>query len=87
MARVNAERNRVSIDVRLDDAGHAAGTEVDLAVANIAADVIAALAPRLVARRVITSGYLEPDGSTSPATHTIDAARSSGWAADLYVRQ
>ena len=59
----------------------------DVAVANIALDAVEAIVPRLRARTVVTSGYLERDrpligGLRHVARRTLDA-----WAADLYRRQ
>ena len=85
--RVNAEINGVDLRVRAADARTDALAPTDLAVANIALDAVEAIVPRLRARTVVTSGYLERHrpligGLRHVARRTLDA-----WAADLYRRQ
>ena len=82
----NAEANGVSVEARLADLRRDDLPAADLALANIAADAVEALAPRLDAARAITSGYLVWD---TPRLHGYRPSRRvelEGWAADLHVR-
>jgi ribosomal protein L11 methyltransferase len=82
----NAEANGVSVEARLADLRRDDLPAADLALANIAADAVEALAPRLDADRAITSGYLVSD---TPRLHGYRPSRRvelEGWAADLHVR-
>ena len=59
----------------------------DVAVANISAESVALLIPRLDAGTIVASGYLERD---SPATSGFRRERrvtEGGWAADLFRRE
>jgi ribosomal protein L11 methylase PrmA len=64
----NAADNGVSIAVRQSDLRNDDLPDADLALANIAADAVLALSPRLRTGRAITSGYLVSDDRTSTAT-------------------
>ena len=61
--------------------------EAELALANIAADAVVALGPRLRAARAITSGYLVSDEPELEGYRRERRVESGGWAADLHVRQ
>jgi ribosomal protein L11 methyltransferase len=86
VARDNAARNGSAIDARHLDAlaGHLPDGE--LAVANVALDVVEALLPRLPSMRAVTSGYLDRDEPTSPGWRRVDRRTGGGWAADLLER-
>ena len=58
----------------------------DLAVMNIALDVVEALLPTLAVRRAIVSGYLERDEPRAPGWHALERRVRDGWAADLLER-
>jgi ribosomal protein L11 methyltransferase len=84
-ARRNARVNGVDIEVRLLEALEDELPAVDVAVANISAGLVEAIAPRLDAAALITSGYLEPDRpEVSGFAHRERRARD-GWAADLWA--
>ena len=57
------------------------------ALANIAAEAVLALSPRLRAGRVITSGYLVSDDPHLDGYRIERRVQDGGWAADLHVRQ
>ena len=82
----NALENDVVVDVRVADFREESLPEVDIAVANIAADAVAELGGRLRAARAITSGYLVADEPELSGYRRIDRAAANGWAADLHVR-
>ncbi|HEY2542378.1 MAG TPA: 50S ribosomal protein L11 methyltransferase, partial [Gaiellaceae bacterium] len=73
----NAKVNGVAVDV-LDELRPA-----DLAVMNIALDVVEGLLPKLPVGRAITSGYLVRDEPRVAGWHRVDRRERDGWAADL----
>jgi ribosomal protein L11 methyltransferase len=82
-ARANAAANGVEVEVRRADALAEELPAAEVAVANIALDVVERLLPRLRVERVVVSGYLERD-----EPHVMGWCRSGrrtaeGWAADL----
>jgi ribosomal protein L11 methyltransferase len=83
----NAAENRVEIEVSEADLREGELLEADLALANIAADAVLALAPRLRAARAITSGYLLPDEVELDGYRRERRVQDGGWAADLHVRR
>jgi len=83
----NAAANGVALDAYALDATIESLPPIDVAVANVSADVVTRVLPRLRCRTVITSGYLEdavlaPDGWTRVTRSTAE-----GWAADHYERE
>jgi ribosomal protein L11 methyltransferase len=77
---VNATANGVSVEV---------GTELrpaELAVMNIALDVVERMLPELPVERAITSGYLERDEPQAGGWHVATRRVRDGWAADLLER-
>ena len=75
--RANAAANEVEIEV---------GAEFEpgeLAVMNIALDVVEAMLPQLPVGRAITSGYLERDEPRAEGWHRLERRVRDGWAADL----
>jgi ribosomal protein L11 methyltransferase len=73
----NAEANGVAVDV-LDELRPA-----ELAVMNIALDVVEGLLPRLPVGRAIVSGYLERDEPGAAGWQRLERRVLGGWAADL----
>jgi ribosomal protein L11 methyltransferase len=76
----NAAANDVSVEV---------GAELrpaELAVMNIALDVVERMLPGLPVDRAITSGYLERDEPQVGGWHAVTRRVRDGWAADLLVR-
>jgi ribosomal protein L11 methylase PrmA len=56
----------------------------EIAVANVALDVVERLVTRLPARRAVTSGYLAADEPNAPGWTHVDRRTADGWAADLF---
>ena len=83
----NAADNGVAVEVEQADLREDDLPEADLALANIAAEAVVALGPRLRARRAITSGYLVSDEPELDGYRRERRVQSGGWAADLHVRQ
>jgi ribosomal protein L11 methyltransferase len=75
--RLNSEANGVSVEVatRLRSA--------QLAVMNIALDVVERMLPELSVERAITSGYLERDEPRAAGWNRLERRTRDGWAADL----
>jgi ribosomal protein L11 methyltransferase len=85
--RANARVNGVAVEAHLGDALADELPRVDVAVANVALDVVEHLLARVPAARVITSGYLERDRPhAAPWTH-VARASAAGWAADVFERE
>jgi ribosomal protein L11 methyltransferase len=86
VARTNAAVNAVAIDVREGDATTQPLQPVDVAVANVSLALVESLLPRVDARTVVTSGYLERDEPRfRPYVRRARRVRD-GWAADLLER-
>ncbi|HUH15061.1 MAG TPA: 50S ribosomal protein L11 methyltransferase [Gaiellaceae bacterium] len=83
----NAAGNGVAVAVHQADLREDALPEARLALANIAADAVLALAPRLHAERAITSGYLVSDEPGLAGYRVEQRVQSNGWAADLHVQE
>ncbi len=78
--RANAAANGVAVEV---------ATELqpsELAVMNIALDVVERMLPELPAERAITSGYLERDEPQVDGWQRAGRRARDGWAADLLER-
>jgi ribosomal protein L11 methyltransferase len=86
IALANALVNGVELDAYRSDALADDLPAADVVVANVALDVVERLLPRLDARLVITSGYLERDDPRVTGWRRIDRGDREGWAADLYER-
>lgn len=82
----NAADNGVSVNVRLADLREDELPETDLALANIAAEAVLAISPKLRSARVITSGYLVSDDPALEGYSVERRVQDGGWAADLHVR-
>ena len=77
----NAVANGVEIELV------AAPPRADLAVMNIALDVVEGILLTLDVPRAITSGYLERDTPSAPGWVAVERRTRDGWAADLLVRR
>jgi ribosomal protein L11 methyltransferase len=55
----------------------------DLAVMNIALDVVEGILPTLNVPRAITSGYLDHDTPAAAGWHSVERRTLDGWGADL----
>jgi ribosomal protein L11 methyltransferase len=82
----NAADNGVEVEVREADLRDGALPAAELALANIAADAVLALAPSLRAARVITSGYLISDEPRLDGYRHERRIEDGGWAADVHQR-
>ena len=82
----NAVANGVAVTAQHADALADALPEVDVAVANVALDVVEALLPRLPSRLAVVSGYLDRDEPHAEGWSRRDRREADGWAADLLER-
>ena len=86
IARANAAQNGVAIDAFRADALADSLPHADVVVANIALEPVERLLPRVDARLVIASGYLERDAPSTPGWRRLERRDREGWAADLFAR-
>jgi ribosomal protein L11 methyltransferase len=77
VTRANAAVNGAAVEIER------APRPADLAVVNIALDVVERLLPTLPVERAITSGYLDRDALTAPGWRRVEHRARDGWAADL----
>jgi ribosomal protein L11 methyltransferase len=82
----NAQVNGVQVDARRCDALRDELPETEVAVANVALDVVEQLLPRLPAGQLVASGYLERDEPQLQGWHRVERRTADGWAADLLAR-
>ena len=73
----NAAANGVAVDVVAEL------PRAELAVMNIALEVVEGMLPKLPVRRAITSGYLERDELRVVGWERLERRARDGWAADL----
>jgi ribosomal protein L11 methyltransferase len=85
-AAENALRNGVEVRTRTADALATTLPSAEIAVANIARDVIVELAPRLDVETMVASGYLEAERLRLAGFRHLRRRAADGWAADLYCR-
>jgi ribosomal protein L11 methyltransferase len=83
----NARFNGVTFEARLADALTDDLPDVDVALANVALDIVERLLQRLSAARVVTSGYLNRDRPNVAGWRHVDRATADGWAADVFARE
>ena len=86
-AEANAAANGFELDFRHADARVDPLPAAELSVANISEELVAAVAPRLNCRLLVTSGYFEPHAPQLPGFRTIGRRKLDGWAADLHARE
>jgi ribosomal protein L11 methyltransferase len=86
-ARRNARTNNASVDLRRGDALGSVLPQTDVAVANVSWEFAAKLAPRLRARDLIISGYLESEHPVTGVYRQECRLTEDGWAADLLRRE
>jgi len=75
--RLNAAANHAAVDVLTEL------RPAQLAVMNIALDVVEAMLPTLAVEWAITAGYLERDAPQAPGWRRLTRSVRNGWAADL----
>jgi ribosomal protein L11 methyltransferase len=85
-ARANAAANDVDVEFDTEDA-LAALPEVDVAVANITAGLVAAVGERVGCTLFVTSGYFEHHVPRLARFRPIARRTLDGWAADLHARE
>jgi len=78
--RANAAANEVPVAVGIEL------LRSELALMNIALDVVERMLPELPVERAITSGYLEPDEPHAEGWYRLERRLRDGWAADLLER-
>ena len=83
----NAAANGVEVDARLVDATADPLPRSDVAVANVALGPVEALARRLDASTLISSGYLDRDEPRLPGWRRADRRIAGEWAADRFERE
>jgi ribosomal protein L11 methyltransferase len=83
----NAGANGVTVQARLADALTDRLPGINVALANVALDVVERLLQRLPAERVVTSGYLDRDRPNAAGWTHVDRAAADGWAADVFARE
>ena len=81
VTRSNAAVNGVSVEIGAEL------TPANLAVMNIALDVVERTLPELPVERAITSGYLEREEPRAEGWHRLERRVRDGWAADLLERE
>ena len=79
----NAHVNGVDLSVRRADALADELPHAEIVVANVALDVVQRLLPRLSARWVVASGYLDRDELRVEGWSAAGRRTAGGWAADL----
>jgi ribosomal protein L11 methyltransferase len=84
--RANAAANEVEVDVRYGDAASEALPVTDVAVVNIALEVVEAALARLDSPLVVTSGYVASEHPAAPSYLEVSRLERDGWAADLFER-
>ena len=83
----NAAVNGVTLDCRRVDALREALPQAEVVVANISAEAVGRLLPRLDAKTIVTSGYFEGDAPESDGLRRERRLTQSGWAADVFRRE
>jgi ribosomal protein L11 methyltransferase len=81
--RRNARTNGVAVGVAGGDALSVALPATDVAVANIALAEVERIGARVVAPRLIVSGYLAAERPRVPGRLSVERREQEGWAADV----
>jgi ribosomal protein L11 methyltransferase len=87
VARANARRNGVELDIRLADLSSEELPAAGLGLANLELASIPTVANRFGGRRLIASGYLAGEAAVAPGWTRILAREREGWTAELFERQ
>ncbi len=85
-AERNARDNGATIDVRRGDALADPLPDAGVVIANVSGAFVSDLAPRLLASRLVASGYLESEQPIAAGYEPIRRMTEGGWAADLLAR-
>jgi ribosomal protein L11 methyltransferase len=86
VAQGNADANAVELEVRRADVLADVIPAAVLAVANITAEAVAAVGPRVTARTLISSGYVASERPRPDGWRPTERREVEGWAADLFER-
>jgi ribosomal protein L11 methyltransferase len=84
--QANAAANGVELDTIHSDALVDSLPETEIALANISAQTVERLAPRVPAGTLVASGYLAPDRPELPGWRREQGLESGGWCADVFAR-
>jgi ribosomal protein L11 methyltransferase len=84
---LNAAANGVSVDARRADARSEYLRATDVALVNVALDVVVEVARRVEATYLVTSGYLRDDRPAPGRFDHVQRRTDDGWAADLFERR
>ena len=85
--RRNAAANGIALEVRQVDALSEPLPAMDTTVANISAESVQLVLPRIDAGTVVASGYLERDAPAAEGFCHERRVTEGGWAADLFRRE
>jgi ribosomal protein L11 methyltransferase len=85
--RANAKANGIEVEATPLDVTLGDLPVTEVAVANIALATVEALAPRLRADDLVTSGYLESDAPRLERWTHLERRTLDGWAADRFTRR
>jgi ribosomal protein L11 methyltransferase len=86
-AERNARANAASIDLRSGDALAEPLPATDVLVANVSEVFAGQLVPRVSARSLLVSGYLESEQPAFAGFERVQRLTEDGWAADLLRRE
>ena len=84
--RANAERNGVAVTAQVADAVTGPLPAADAVVANVALAPAEAVAAKVEATELVTSGYLATERPSVRGWAHVEARTLDGWAADLFRR-
>jgi len=82
----NAAANDVAVAVERADVLVDGLPDAEVAVANIAPDVVERVAVRMSSRCLVASGYTRDERPSPPGWRSVARRVADGWAADRYVR-
>lgn len=85
--RRNADANGVALELRLVDVLSEPLPAASVALANISSESVELVIPRLGARTIVASGYLERDAPVPVGFRRERRVTEGGWAADLFRRE
>lgn len=84
--RRNVEANGVAVETRACDVLSTPLPRTDVAVANVAREVVERVAERLSSRELIASGYPASEAPSLAGWAHVERRESDGWAADAFRR-
>jgi ribosomal protein L11 methyltransferase len=87
VAERNAAANGVPLDLYRADATTDRLRRADVAVVNVTEQVVAAVAPRLQCRLLVSSGYYDSHRPALRGYRHVERRTLESWAADLHERE